>query len=490
MGEMTQTPPGALDQERNTPQPSLLRGLSGKLLVLTVLFVMIAEVLIFVPSIANFRNVWLQSKLDTAEAASIVFLDTSEPMLSGDAQRYLLDATQSLAVVIREGSMSTLMASSLMPVELENHIDLNTTGPLMAVGSALAFLTSNGDRYYRVFAKMKSRDAIIELVQSDEHLVAALQTYSRNVLFLSLAISLITASLVFFALYWIIVRPIREISGNMTAFSEAPENSSLVFQPTERKDEIGVAEHRLAAFQGDLQNTLRQKQRLAELGLAVSKINHDLRNILASALLLSDRLTALPDPTVQRFAPKLIKTIDRAVEYTRSVIAYGKALEAPPIPRELDFHSLAEDVSELLGLDQSETVQWKNSVPRDLVVRADSEQLFRVVMNLCRNAVQAMDSAEYSKQNCLEIKAERVENKVEIRICDTGPGISETVRDKLFQAFRGSTRQGGTGLGMSIAAELTRAHGGEITLESTGPSGTVLLLTMPCQTSEIVAALK
>lgn len=490
MGAPMKSVPSVQEQERNAPQPSLWRGLSGKLLVLTILFVMIAEVLIFVPSVANFRNVWLQNKLDTAEAASIVFLDTSDPMLSGDAQRYLLDATQSLAVVIREGSMSTLMASSQMPVELENHIDLDRTGPLLAVGSALRFLTSTGDRYYRVFAKMKSRDAVIELVQNDEHLVAALQTYARNVLLLSLAISLITAGLVFFALYWIIVRPIREISGNMTAFSEAPENSSLVYRPTNRKDEIGVAEHRLAAFQGDLQNTLRQKQRLADLGLAVSKINHDLRNILASALLLSDRLTALPDPTVQRFAPKLIKTIDRAVEYTRSVIAYGKALEAPPVPRDLDFHALAEDVGELLGLDHNDAVEWKNSVPRELVVRADSEQLFRVIMNLCRNAVQAMDSAEYSKQNCLEIKAQKAEDRVEIRICDTGPGISETVRDKLFQAFRGSTRQGGTGLGMSIAAELMRAHGGDISLESTGPSGTVILLTLPCKSDEPIAAIQ
>jgi len=454
------------------PQPTLLRGLSGKLLVLTILFVMVAEVLIFVPSVANFRNVWLQNKLDTAEAASIVFLDSKGTMLSDDAQRYLLDATQSLAVAVREGETSTLMASSNMPVELNNHINLDETGPIEAVSSAITFLTSNQDQYYRVFATMKSRNAIVELVQEDRHLVSALWTYSRNVLLVSLAISLITAGLVFLALYWLIVRPIRDISGNMTAFSEAPENSSLVFRPGNRHDEIGVAGHRLAAFQGDLQNTLRQKQRLAELGLAVAKINHDLRNILASALLLSDRLTTLPDPTVQRFAPKLIKTIDRAVAYTQSVIAYGKALEAPPNRRRLLLHSAVQDVSEMLGLDQPGDIKWINEVADDLEVDADAEQLFRVLMNVCRNAKQAMDASENDAEKILKVDARREGDAVTIRITDTGPGMNDSVRDKFFQAFQGSSRQGGTGLGMSIAFELMRSHGGTMEIENTGPQGT------------------
>lgn len=474
------------DPDRIAPQPSLFRGLSGKLLVLTILFVMIAEVLIFVPSVANFRNVWLQNHLDTAEAASIVFLDSSDPMLSGDAQRYLLDATQSQAVAIREGVTSRLMASSNMPVELTDHIDLANTGPVEAIVSALSFLTSDGKQYYRVFAPMKSRNAVIELVQGDQHIVEAIRTYSRNVLFLSLAISAITAALVFLALYWIIVRPIRDISGNMTAFSEAPENSRLIYKPTKRRDEIGVAEHRLASFQGDLQITLRQKQRLADLGLAVSKINHDLRNILASALMLSDRLTALPDPTVQRFAPKLIKTIDRAVEYTRSVIAYGKALEAPPVRRKLDLHLLAEDVGELLGLDQNDHVVWQNNVPEHFEVEADSEQLFRVIMNVCRNSVQAMEGDEYARNNRLTIDAKMDERWSEITITDTGPGIADHVRDKLFMAFQGSTRAGGTGLGMSIAAELMRAHGGTIEVSNTGANGTTITLRLPpCETAAI-----
>jgi len=222
-------------------QPSFFRGLSGKLLVLTVIFVMIAEVLIFVPSIANFCVTWLQNKLDTGEVASIVFLDSKEVMLSGEAQKQLLDATQSMAVAVREGEMSTLMASNDMEAELTAHINLDDFGPFDAIGTALTFLISDQKQYYRVFATMKSRNAVIELVQEDRHLVSALLIYSKNVLLISFAISLITACLVFLALHRLIVQPIRNISGNMSAFSDDPENSALIYVPSKRRDEIGVA---------------------------------------------------------------------------------------------------------------------------------------------------------------------------------------------------------------------------------------------------------
>lgn len=457
---------------------SFLRGLSGKLLVLTVIFVMIAEVLIFVPSIANFCVTWLQNKLDTAEVASIVFLDSKEVMLSGKAQKQLLDATQSVAVVVREGGMSTLMASNDMEEELSAHINLDSFGPFDAIGTALTFLISDQKQYYRVFATMKSHDAIIELVQEDRHLVSALLVYSKNVLLISFAISLITAFLVYIALHWLIVQPIRNISGNMSAFSEDPENSALIYVPSKRQDEIGIAEHRLADFQGDLQNTLRQKRRLADLGLAVSQVNHDLRNILASAVLISDRMSNLSDPTVRQLAPRLIKTIDRAVEYTSSVLGYSKAQETPLDRNIVHLHQLSEEVYELLGLDQKAIVRWINNVPPELEIDADAKQMFRVLMNICRNAVQAMETGETSNA-VLRISAERNADSVSIRIGDTGPGISKDAREKFFKAFQGSTRQGGTGLGMSIAAELMRAHGGSIAIESTDSRGTVIVLNLP-----------
>jgi signal transduction histidine kinase len=468
-------------QQKPAPDRELWRGLSTKLLLLTVLFVMIAEITVFVPSIANFRNVWLQSHLDTAEAASIVYLDATDAMLSQSAQRQLLQSTDSVAVVLREGGISRLMASNDdIGSEVLTHINLTLSNPLQSVKGAIETLLFGGDNLIRVYGKMKDRQGEIELVQHDRFLRGALLIYFRNVMLLSLAISLITAALVFLALYLIIVRPIKRISRNMTEFSRQPENSALVFEPSGRSDEIGVAEERLASFQKELQITLRQKQHLADLGLAVSKINHDLRNILASAQLFSDRLSSLSDPTVQRFAPKLIRTIDRAVEYTKSVISYGKALEKPPERRLHRLNLIVADVVELLGIDKDSRIEWVNDIPDDLEINVDSEQLFRVIMNLCRNAIQAMlANDEGSMVARLKLQAERNDNLVTLRISDTGPGIPARIREKLFQPFEGSASPGGTGLGLAIAAELIRAHGGTIEMESTSSSGTVFVVRMP-----------
>ncbi len=458
---------------------SVARGLSGRLLLLTIVFVMIAEVLIFVPSVANFRNVWLQNHLDTAESASIVYLDNTDTMLSEDAQADLLKATQSLSVSIRDGLTNRLMASGPMEGTVSENISLGVMQPVTSLRSALSTLFFGGDRVYRVSGPMKSRDALIEMVQEDKYLRDALLTYSRNILFISLAISLITAGLVFLALYWMIVRPIIRLSSNMDEFSMYPENGALIYKPTGRKDEIGVAEERLSALQTDLQETLRQKQHLAELGLAVSKINHDLRNILASAYLFSDRLVGVEDPTVQRLAPKLVKTIDRAVEYTRSVLAYGKAKESAPQFREHSLRQIIEDVGETLAA-QSGEFSFVNAVPHDLLIDCDSEHIFRVVLNLCRNSVQAMETAvPDASARRVTVTADNGADHVGLRVSDTGPGIPAPQQDKLFAAFQGSTKSGGTGLGLAIAAELVRAHGGTIRLENSGSAGATFLIELP-----------
>lgn len=472
---------GEVQQSDRIREIKFGRGLSAKLLILTVIFVMIAEVLIFVPSIANFRNVWLQSHLDIAEAASIVYLDATDAMLSPPAQAQLLRSTNSLSVVLRESGASRLMAATKeMPAEVSAHINLTSLKPWESVKGSISTLIFGGNKLVRVFGSMKDRDGTIELVQKDHYLRKALLTYSRNVMLLSLAISLITAALVFLALYLIIVRPIKRISSNMTAFSQQPENTSLLFLPSGRQDEIGIAEERLATFQGDLQNTLRQKQHLADLGLAVAKINHDLRNILASAQLFSDRLSSLSDPTVQRFAPKLIRTIDRAVDYTKSVISYGSAMEKAPTRRLHRLHAIVSDVAELLGMKDNKQIQWINDIPQDLEVNADSEQLFRVIMNLCRNSLQAMQSDdEGSTVARLHLNAERTQNMVTLHISDTGPGIPARIREKLFQPFEGSANPGGTGLGLAIASELIKAHGGTIECSSTSSGGTTFKILLP-----------
>ncbi|MEL7428713.1 MAG: HAMP domain-containing sensor histidine kinase [Pseudomonadota bacterium] len=457
-----------------------LRGLSAKLLWLTIIFIMLAEILIFVPSVANFRNLWLRTHLDTAEAASIVYLDSSDVMLSESATERLLDTVLATTVAVRRDGQSQLIATSGAPSDIMEHINIDEATPFSSIASALRMLYGNPEQQYRVFGKTRSIDAEIEIVQPLKHIQDALWGYTTNIIILSLLISIFAAGLVYLALYRLIVSPIIKISSNMDRFSREPENASLIYQPTGRSDEIGIAETRLSTFQEGLRNTLRQKQHLADLGLAVAKINHDLRNILASAQLFSDRLSVVPDPNVQRFAPKLIRAIDRAVDYTKSVIDYGRALEAPPNRRVLLLRSVASDVAELLGLGQDAEIEWQNRIDPSMEINADAEQLFRVLMNLCRNAQQAMQDARvHERANVLCVSAEHVAGHVHIRVSDTGPGIPDHIKEKLFSAFQASTKAGGTGLGMTIASELVRAHGGTIRVEATSESGTTVLVSLP-----------
>jgi len=462
------------------------QGLAARLLVLTVAFVMLAEVLVFLPSVANFRNVWLQTHLDTAEAASIVYLDIADPMLSAKARSELLAATGSLAVVVRERGMKRLLAEAGDMPQLSAHIDLASTGPASSIAGALATLFAGEPRPYRVFGPMRSRAAAeIELVQDGAALARALRTYARNVALLSLAISLITAALVYGALYGLIVRPIRRISDNMAAFSREPDNAALILAPGRRRDEIGATERKLAGFEKELHSTLRQRQHLADLGLAVSKINHDLRNILASARLIGDRLAGVRDPLARSLTPKLVRAIDRATEYSAAVLSYGTVGEAAPRKRRHRLRSIVADVAGQLALDRGDsTVEWRNEVPAGLEAEVDAEQIFRALMNLCRNAVQAMErgGGGSAAVRRLSVSAARRETedggRILLRVADTGPGMDEAVRADLFKPFKKSGNHG-AGLGLVIVAEIVRAHGGSIAVEKTSPAGTAFLVVLP-----------
>ena len=303
---------------------------------------------------------------------------------------------------------------------------------------------------------------------------------------MSLLISAITAALVFLALHYMFVRPLQRITDNMMAFRGEPENPARIIVPAARHDEIGIAERELAAMQRDLASMLQQKSRLAALGLAVSKINHDLRNLLTSAQLFSDRLSSLPDPRVQRFAPKLMRALERAIAFCESTLSYGRAQETPPDRRMIALGPLVEEVRDTLGLGPDTPVRWVDAVERGLIVDADPDQLFRVLLNLARNAVQALESRAAGDASQVRVTGRREGAVVMIEVSDTGPGIAAGARAHLFEAFQGSTRTGGTGLGLAIAAELTRAHGGDIRLVE-GTIGATFRVTIPDRAVELKA---
>jgi signal transduction histidine kinase len=275
----------------------------------------------------------------------------------------------------------------------------------------------------------------------------------------------------------------------MVAFRGNPEDLSRIIAPSRRRDEIGVAERELHGLQTELTSMLQQKSRLAALGLAASKVNHDLRNMLSSAHLISDRLAAVDDPTVQRFAPKLIANLDRAIDFLSQTLAFGRAHEPPPDRERLALRDLTEDVIDAAVVRASSRIVLYNQVPAGTMIDADREQLNRILTNLVRNAIQALETAQTESPDTQDgkvtIRSWREASVVSIEIRDNGPGIPERVRPRLFEAFQSAARSGGTGLGLAIAAELIKAHGGDIRLDSTGNGGTAFVVTVPDSAAEL-----
>jgi signal transduction histidine kinase len=475
--------------ESGTEQPAALRparavrvGLSGKLLLLTVVFVMIAEVLIYVPSIANFRLNWLNDRLAAAHTAALVLDAAPSGMVPESLAKQILDSIGARAVAMKMGDQRRLLAAADLPPNIQHDIDMRHLSWLSAIEEAVHTLLfcEPGHIIRLVGPAPMAQGQFIEIILDEGPLAKAMLTFSWNILLLSLIISAVTAMLVFFALHYLLVRPMGRITENMVAFRADPENPLRVIRQSGRRDEIGTAEEELGAMQLELASMLHQKSRLAALGLAVSKINHDLRNLLASAQLFSDQLSNLPDPKVQRFAPKLMRALERAIDFCQSTLSYGAAQEAPPERKPIAVEPLIEEVHEALGLSLDVPVRWIVSVERGLTVDADHDQLFRVIVNLARNAMQALEArgARDPARDQIRITGRRDGGVVVIEVSDTGPGVSERARAHLFEAFQGSTRAGGAGLGLAIAAELVRAHGGSIKLVP-GTIGATFSIAIP-----------
>jgi signal transduction histidine kinase len=440
-------------------------GLSARLLLLTVLFVMIAEVLIYVPSIANFRQTWLNDRIAAAQIAAMVLDAAPEESLPEELELRLLQGVGAQAIALRGGGRRSLLAISDVPPEVSKSIDLRDAKWATLVIDAFSALFNPADKPIRVIGHGMGVE-FVEIILDQRPLRAAMLEFSRNILLLSLFISIITASLVYFTLQWVIVRPVRRLTGNIAEFSGNPEDASRVIQPTDRADEIGLAEQALARMETTLADELRQKRRLAQLGLAVSKINHELRNMLTTAQLLTDRLERVNDETAQRVAPRLVATLDRAIAFCETTLAYGRATEPLPQRRLIPLAPLIEDLSNLKDLAPEVGIAFQSHVPEDLMVDADKDQLSRVLVNLVRNAVQALSQAGSPRgQPCIDVTARREANKVAIIVEDNGPGIPDRVKADLFTPFQSSTRKGGTGLGLTIAAELIQLHGGTISLD-------------------------
>lgn len=455
----------------------MINSLSGRFLVLTVIFVMLAEVLIFVPSIARFREEFLITRLERAQIASLVLLADDE--VNPDLQEELLRNAGVFNVVLRRDEARQLVLSSPVPTPVSTTFDLREAPALTLIRDALTRLARPEPEVIRVIGRpVRMGGLLIEITLDSADLRTAMIDYGLRILWLSLVISVITAVMLFVAVHCFLVRPIRRVVGNMQAYAAAPEDARHVIEPSAAISELREAEETLQSLQTQLTGALRQKEHLAQLGGAVAKVSHDLRNILTSAQLFTDRLGLSEDPRVQRMAPKLVNSLTRAVHLCESTLAYGKAEEPGPTLARVRLVDIVADVidSERLSVGQAE-VTFEVDVPADMMPRADAEQLYRVIANLVRNARQAIVNTGQPGE--VTVTAGEDARAWIIRVRDTGPGLPPKAREHLFKPFQGGATKGGAGLGLTIAAELVRGHGGDLSLEHSDPHGTTFCFTLP-----------
>jgi signal transduction histidine kinase len=448
------------------------RSLSARLLLLTIFFVMLGEVLIFVPSVARFRMTYFEDHIAAAHIATLALIASPAGKLDQALTDELLAEVGAHEIILRRPNGMVRMLDSPEPPQADLNFVLGGGNVLIWIQRSFETLFSSGNRVMRVIGMSSFEpDTKVEILLDEAPLREEMWKFGGRIFQLSIILSLIAAALVYLSLQWLLVRPMRRITASMALFSHDPEDASRVIVPGGGRDEIGVAEKELAAMQETVRQALAQRARLAALGTAMTKINHDLRNILATARLVTDGLTTSAAPEVRRVAPRLIDAIDRAVALCSRTLDFSREGAPPFSPSRFPLRSLIEEIGSSLALADDE-FPIDLDVPHELEIDADRDQIYRVFLNLARNSVEA-------GARRLRITAMRDNGTLSIDLADDGPGLPPRARDNLFRPFAGSARPGGSGLGLAIARELTRLHGGDLVLVASTGAGTTFRVIMP-----------
>lgn len=447
-------------------------GLASRVVILIVTFVTVSVAAIYVPIVTNYRDNWFRNRLSAAYTATLVLAGTPQSGMPQDSlvpnhlAHQLLDAVGARIIVLKMNGTRRIVAAGALPSHVDEIYDLRHPSFATALASTLRTFIGPSGRIITVLGDAPWGAEAIEVTFDEAPLEEALHLFAERVLLIALLISALVAALVVTALDLMVLRPVRRLTTNLIEFGSDPENAAHVISASGNADEIGRAEEALATMEATLARELAQKKHLAALGLAVAKINHDMRNMLSSAQLLSDRLADVQDPLAQRLAPKLVATLDRAIRFCQSTLTYGRAVDDPPKLKLAPLHPVVNEAVESVMLRIATRVEIVNEVAKDFDIWADGEQMFRVLMNLVRNGVEALDRAGPApgRPARVSIRAWHEATSTVIEIQDTGPGVPVAIRPRLFSPFLNSTRPGGSGLGIAIAADLVRAHGGNIIL--------------------------
>ena len=441
-------------------------GLAARVLAVTIGFVLLAMSLFYVTRLTAHREMLLHGKISAVQTTVEAFGMAGPTPPPQDLSQRILNSVDVkwMAVETPTGRREFVIAGG-PPAGVESIIaDDNSYPESMAATFHALFAAPR--TVVKLSAPAQANEPAIEFAFDETTLVQSLRRVSYNFLTISLTIAAVVTCVLWAALWRMVLQPVRRLTSNIIAFGESPQDASRVIAPTGRGNEIGRAEAALAVMQGSLAHELAQGKRLAELGMAVARINHDLRNILSAAQLISDRLATIPDPLAQRLAPRLVATLDRAIQFCQSTLTYGASRELPPSRRRFDLSELVSQVVEAGTAEHEVAIDYNIDIPPRFCVYADPDHMLRVLENLSRNAAQALmaKGATDGRPKAIRFAAIRTDGLALVEISDTGPGFPPDQHDRIFEPFHKSTSDVGAGLGLAIAADLVTRNGGAITL--------------------------
>ena len=223
--------PPAPEAKRRTPSRF---GLAGRILILTIIFVMVAEVAIYVPSIANFRNNWLRDRLSSAYIAALVLEAAPADMVPDELTHNLLQSVGASTIVLKTRDTRRLLAMSDMPPQIDETFDLRTPSAWESIRAAFATLSAPDGRVIDAVGDAPMGGEFIEITLFEAPLRAAMFDYSTNILKLSLALSLFVAALAVVAIHLMVLRPVRRLTSSLMEFGADPEDASRIIHPLAR----------------------------------------------------------------------------------------------------------------------------------------------------------------------------------------------------------------------------------------------------------------
>ncbi|MEZ5648345.1 MAG: HAMP domain-containing sensor histidine kinase [Alphaproteobacteria bacterium] len=455
--------------------PPARRSLSARLLVLAIVYVMVSEVFIYVPSIHRFRVEYLQNRLADGHLA-VLALDASPNRTINDrlTDELLRHAQSDLVILHGYGARTLMLERRDIPQPKPMFVvDLRSLDLVDGMIQAMEDVFRRKSLLIRVIGPSpKEPRLLVESVMTTDRLQTEIRAFSRRILALSIVISLATAGLIYISLQFLMVRPMRRLTQSMIRFRDVPEDASRILVPEKRSDEIGIAQRALAEMQSRLRLALAHRARLAALGTAMAKINHDLRNILATVQLVADSLTASTDPKSIKMASKLTNSVERAQRLVEQILEFARGTPATMDRQSTTLQDLIDKAYAEVAPNLRHKISLRNHIPGDLLVFVDLHEAGRIFLNLIRNAIEA-------GAKTWDVRANADDAMVTIICKDDGPGVPQDARRKLFEPFTHGSKAGGTGLGLVIARDIARAHGGDVIFDGTSQSGAVFKVILP-----------